>query len=221
MYYVVCFLRSHCQFFKMISRSKVRAAFDKEVRRGRQEFKDRDEDVERKDLASRWQHYSDAQDQERMERVTLTEIDNPKRKYAVGNLWWNKGSPPRQATLALMRGVTSMNTMFSNMQEHPLAVGSDGWSNMMVLDGKVNAQSKANQHESVYNVKFTTVLAFNLTVGYSRFKDPGFWRTHAWVAFGENCTFQWQRELGVNFLLDLVGYKAYFPTSEQSKPSRW
>ena len=90
--------------------------------------------------------------------------------------------------------------MFENMKKHPLAVGSDGESNWMILDGKVNARSKADQHESVYNVKLTTILGFNLTVGYSRFKDPGYLAsTHAWAAFGDHCTFQWQRELGAMF----------------------
>ena len=90
-----------------------------------------------------------------------------------------------------------------------------GMTNLMMLDGKVNARSTADQHESVYNVKLTTILGFNLTVGYSRFKDPeSLASTHAWVAFGDHCTFQWQRELGVNFLLNLVGYKTYFSTSE-------
>ena len=90
--------------------------------------------------------------------------------------------------------------MFSNMKQHPLAVGSDGKSNWMILDGKVNAQSKVDQHESVHNVKFTTILAFNLTVGYSRFKDPdSLASTHAWVAFGDHCTLRWQQELGAIF----------------------
>ena len=180
------------------------------------EFEDRnDEAGERKVLASRWQQYSATT---QGPSATLTKVGNPKRRSTVGNLWWNKGSPPHQATLALKRGPTDMNTMFSNLKQHPLAVGSDGKSNWMMLDGKVNAQSKADQHESVYNVKLTTILGFNLTVGYSRFKDPGYLAsTHAWVAFGDHCTFLWQRELGVILLLNIVGYKAYFPTS----PSRW
>ena len=121
--------------------------------------------------------------------------------------------------MALKRHCTDMNSMYSNMQQHPLAVGSDGKSNWMILDGKVNAQSKAEEHESVYNVKLTTILGFNLTFGYSRHKDPrNSNSTHAWVAFGENCTSQWQRELGVIVLLNLVGYKSLF---EQSQPSRW
>ena len=112
-----------------------------------------------------------AQDPRQDHSATLTTVDNPTRKHEVGNLWWNKGSPPRQATLALKGGSTEMTQMISNMKQHPLAVGSDGKSNWMILDGKVSAQSKADQHESVYNVKLTTILGFNLTVGYSRFKD--------------------------------------------------
>ena len=77
--------------------------------------------------------------------------------------------------------------MFSKMKKHPLAVGSDGSLNFVMLEGKVNEKSKAEDHESVYNVKLTTRLGFNLTVGYSRHKDPeGI--THAWVAFGDHCT---------------------------------
>ena len=62
------------------------------------------------------------------------------------------------------------------MKVHPLAIGSYGISygklNLMMLDGKVNALSKSEAHESVYNIKLTTTLGFNLTVGYSRFDDP-------------------------------------------------
>ena len=70
--------------------------------------------------------------------ANLTTVDNPKRKYTLDNFWLNKGSPPSQATLALKRGSTSMNSMLSKMKEHPLAVGSYGKSNWMMLDGKVN-----------------------------------------------------------------------------------
>ena len=59
----------------MTERSEVRATLDQEARRWRQEFEDRnDEAGERKDLASRWQQYSEtAQDQS----ATLTNVDNP------------------------------------------------------------------------------------------------------------------------------------------------
>ena len=182
---------------QMTERSGVRATFDKEARRWRQALEYRnDEAGERKDLASRWQQYSETETAQ-YHSATLTNVDNPKRKHTVGNLWWNKGWPPRQATLALRRGVTHMNVLFTNLSQHPLAVGIDGITNWMILDGKVNARSKADEHESVYNVKLTTTLGFNLTVGYSRHKYPAFLEsTHAWVAFGDHCTEQWQRELG-------------------------
>ena len=102
---------------KMTSASEIRAQFDEVARRWRQEFKDRNnEEGERKDLASRWQQNSDRNAQEHMYQATLTKVTDPKRKHTVGNLWWNKGSPPRQATLALKRGSTDMNSMFSNMK---------------------------------------------------------------------------------------------------------
>ena len=77
------------------------------------EFEERDNEAgERKDLTSRWQQYSDETAQDHS--ATLTNVDNPKRRHTVGNLWWNKGSSPRQATLALKRGPTDMNSMISN-----------------------------------------------------------------------------------------------------------
>ena len=62
--------------------------------------------------------------------------------------------------------------MLTKLQTHPLAVGSDGGANIMLLTGKVNAKSGAEQHESNFNVKLTTCLGFTLTVGYSRHEDP-------------------------------------------------
>ena len=101
-----------------------------------------------------------------------------------------------QATLALKRGDTSMNEMLTALGEHPLVVAGEGDRNWLPLDGKVNPVSSKQDHESVYNVKLTTVLGFNLTVGYSRHKDPAFLGcTHAWVVFGERCSEKWHREL--------------------------
>ena len=178
--------------------SEVRAMFDAGASRWRQEFEERDDEAgECKDLARRWQQ---TVKEHKFHSATLTKVNNPKRKHTAGNLWWNNGSPPRQATLALKRGDTDMNSMFSSMKQHPLAVGRDGKTLWMMLDGKVNARSKADEHESVYNVKLSTILGFNLTVGYSRNKDPVDMKsTHAWVAFGTHCTSPWQRELGVDF----------------------
>ena len=99
----------------------------------------------------------------------------------------------------MQRGSTRINAMYHKTQQHPLAFGSDGeLVNCMMLDGKVNTQSKATAHESMYNIKLTTILAFNLTVGYSRHRDPA-GRAHAWVAFGEHCTEWWQKEMGAVF----------------------
>ena len=102
-----------------------------------------------------------------------------------------------------------MNNMTATLETHPLAVGSDGYKNFLFLEGKVNSQSSADDHESVYNVKFTTTLGFTLTMGYSRYNDA-VGTTHAWIAFGEECSSHWQKELGVDLLLNLVGYRCVY-----------
>ena len=132
--------------------------------------------------------------------ATHTNVEDKNRRTQVGTLWWNKGPDPKQATLALRRGgSTNIKKMLLRMMYHPLATHSDGsLVNAMMLKGKVNAQSRATEHESEYNIKLTTILAFNLTVGYSRHGDPT-GHTHAWVAFGKSCTEQWQKEMGVVF----------------------
>ena len=57
---------------------------------------DRDDEAgERKDIASRWQQYSETAQEHMFPSATLTSVDNPKRKYTLGNLWFNKGSPSR------------------------------------------------------------------------------------------------------------------------------
>ena len=102
-----------------------------------------------------------------------------------------------------------MNNMTATLETHPLAVGSDDFKNFLFLEGKVNSQSSADDHESVYNVKFTTTLGFTLTMGYSRYNDQ-VGTTHAWIAFGELCSSRWQKELGVDLLLNLVGYRCVY-----------
>ena len=111
-----------------------------------------------------------------------------------------------------------MNNMTATLKTHPLAVGSDGYKNFLFLEGKVNSQSSAKDHESVYNVKFTTTLGFTLTVGYSRYKDQ-VETTHAWIAFGELCDSPWKKELGVDLLLNLVSYKCVYG-SDRKVPIR-
>ena len=135
------------------------------------------EDERRKDLDRRWQQYSETTTH--MSRsATLTNVNDDERKKRVGNFWYNKGPTPMQASVALNQESTTMNDMLMKLKEHPLAVGSDNKSKWMYLDGKVNTQSKPEDHESTYNVMLTTILGFNLVVGYSRYKDPKF-HTHA------------------------------------------
>ena len=82
----------------------------------------------------------------------------------------------------------------------------------------MNSQSSAEDHESVYNVKFTTTLGFTLTMGYSRYKDPA-GTTHAWICFGDKCSSHWQKELGVDLLLNLVGYRCMYDCRSHVGPS--
>ena len=111
-----------------------------------------------------------------------------------------------------------MNAMTATLKTHPLAVGSDGSANILFLEGKVNSQSSAESHESVYNVKFTTTLGFTLTMGYSGYKDPA-GTTHAWIRFGDKCSSHWQKELGVDLLLNLVGYRCMYDCRSHVGPS--
>ena len=115
-----------------------------------------------------------------------------------------------QVTLILHRHDTYMNDMVAIVTTHPLAVGSNGKPTaFLYLHGKVNDKSEPENHESIYNLKFCSVLGFNLTFGYSRYREKGD-ITHAWCAFGEGCTSRWQWQLGTDLLLNLVGYKCMY-----------
>ena len=173
---------------QMAERSEKRKVFDEKASIWRSSFHWRNsETMERTILNGRWRQYLAREHMSHS--ATFTRADNSNRKRTVGYLWWNKSQPPVQANLSLERGYTTMNTMFAKLRWHPLVIGSRGEYSWIVLDGKVNARSKVIEHESVYNVKLTTILGFNLTVGHSCHKDnPG--KTHAWVAFGKWCTVQ-------------------------------
>ena len=81
------------------------------AKRWRQEFEARDdEDGERIELARRWQQYSLTANL--LNSAILTSINNPHRKKTFGNLWWDKGPNPAQATLAMQHGSTSINAMY-------------------------------------------------------------------------------------------------------------
>ena len=168
------------------------------------------EDEMRAEIASRWQQW--LIDHPCTQTANLTNLKADGSHKQQGNVWFNKGASAKQATLSLHSHDTDMNSMTGTLKTHPLAVGSDGFSNFLYMEGKVNSQSSADDHESVYNVKFTTTLGFTLTMGYSRFKDQ-VGTTHAWIAFGELCSSRWQKELGVDLLLNLVGYRCVYGSS--------
>ena len=61
------------------------ATFDRTARQWREEFEECDNEAgERKDLASRWQQYSEKAALDRS--AILTKVTNPKRKHIVGSL---------------------------------------------------------------------------------------------------------------------------------------
>ena len=171
----------------------------------------------RAELASRWQQWLTDHPCTQTAKLETVKADGSHKRR--GNVYFNKGDCPSQASLSLHRDDTDMNTMTSTLRTHPLAVGSDGAPNFLYLEGKVNKQSSADAHESVYNVKFTTALGFTLTMGYSRYKDRA-GTTHAWIAFGELCSSPWQKELGVDLLLNLVGYRCVYGSSATAPPSQ-
>ena len=77
---------------------------------------------------------------------------------------------------------------------------------------QVNERSGKHDHESEYNVMLTTVLGFNLILGYSCHGDSeALGHTHAWVMFSDGCVVEWQRRLAVNLMLNMVGFKCTFP----------
>ena len=89
-----------------------RQEFEDEARQRRQNIFGRVNEV-CADLGSRWQQWSEESRERFYNSVTWTKISDPHRKHARGSLWWNKGKPQRQATLALKNGDTNMNKMFA------------------------------------------------------------------------------------------------------------
>ena len=166
----------------------------------------------RAELTSRWQQWLNGHPCTKT--ATLEKAKKDKSHKQRGNVWFNNGHNPVHASLSLRKGDTDMNAMTATLKPHPLAVGSDGSTNILFLEGKVNSQSSAEDHESVYNVKFTTTLGFTLTMGYSRYKDPA-GTTHAWICFGDKCSSHWQKELGVDLLLNLVGYRCVYGSDDK------
>jgi hypothetical protein len=187
----------------------MRPQFEKEAKRWRANHDEGDEAVACRNLASRWQQWSQENEVGSWPDAKGVHVRERERKQQ-GNWWYNEGNPPRQATISLIRRATNMVSISDVVTTHPVAFGTDGVSNLLVLDGKVNPLSGAECHESVCNLKLTTCLAFNVTVGYPRFKDKSE-ETHAWVAFGLDCT--------RTCLLNLVGYKCFCKCDNAIGPS--
>ena len=86
-----------------------------------------------------------------------------------------------------------------------------------MIDGKVDNQSSASEHESPYNIRTSTLMGFSFVFGYSRFKDQGS-TTHAWVSWSEGFE-EWQRQMAVDFLCNIVGYRGPFNNDGLSRVS--
>ena len=68
----------------------------------------------------------------------------------------------------------------------------------VVIQSSVNMLKKEGQnHESLYKYHFELLYGFSLTIGYSRYGDGAIGKgwTHAWAAFGANCTTRLRKEM--------------------------
>jgi len=160
--------------------------------------------------ASQWQQWCAHFDLERATFVRHEQRD----KRCYGQLSYDRqGSnqhAPSAATLYMKRSrKLNMCIMLRRAMCHPmLAVGSE----ITIMRGKVNAKTTADQHESVFNIKFSTVEDYTVTVGYSRHEDGGKHTgiTHAWIMFGRGCTTSDRREAAMDLMLNLAGFHVHF-----------
>ena len=161
-------------------------------------------------IASRWQQWCAHFE---LERATFVRHeDRDKRVY--GQLSYDRQGAnqhaPNAAALYLKRSrQLNMCIMLRRAMCHPmLAVGSE----ITILRGKVNAKTAAEQHESVFNIKFSTVEDYTVTVGYSRHEDGGKHTgiTHAWIMSGRGCTTSDRREAAMDLMLNLAGFHVHF-----------
>ena len=130
-----------------------------------------DEEYERKQLARRWQQWSEEHScHAKKARLVESDPDGEKPKWTQHDMWFHKANDPwdptqvKQVTISLLENDIDMNSMVATLTTHPLAVGSDGRRMpRLYLTGKVNDQSTESNHESTYNLKFCSLLGFNLT----------------------------------------------------------
>ena len=95
------------------------------------------EDEMRAEIASRWQQW--LIDHPCTQTANLEKLKADGSHKQRGNVWFNKGDNPMQATLSLRKKDADMNNMTATLKTHPLAVGSDGYKNFLFLEGKVNS----------------------------------------------------------------------------------
>ena len=87
------------------------------------------QDKMRAELTSRWQQWLNGHPC--TNTATLEKAKKDKSHKQRGNVWFNNGHNPMQASLSLRKGDTDMNTMTATLNTHPLAVGSDGSTNIL------------------------------------------------------------------------------------------
>ena len=111
----------------------------------------------------------------------------------------------RQANLYLRRGDYDVLSLERMVQSHPmLAIGS-----MKRLTNKVNPKAPKKKHESAYDIRFSTVFGWRVTMGYSRFGDAE-GTTHLWCKFGFNCWLEWQHKMMVDLMLHFAGFESVY-----------
>ena len=86
------------------------------------------EDEMRAEIASRWQQWSIDHPGTQTAKLEKLKADGSHKQR--GNVWFNTGYDPRQATLSLRKKDADMNNMTATLKTHPLAVGSDGYKKL-------------------------------------------------------------------------------------------
>ena len=93
-----------------------------------------------------------------------------------------------------------MEAMYARLKTHTAVVQSS--VSMLTKAGKPDS------HEAPFKYKFELLYGFSMTIGYSRYGDgaTSTGRTHAWAAFGTNCSTRLRKEMAIDLLLELTGH---------------
>lgn len=126
-------------------------------------------DCARADVASRWEIDFDPRVARFLSIPTFaTSSDRPKLE---GDVWCSHGPPTAQATHNFVRYAAYVSPMYAVLQIYPLAIGSLGTSSVFFLGGRVNVQSSAQYHETVYDINMTAVSGCYVSFCCSRRRD--------------------------------------------------